>query len=175
MSDTRAARRGKGAHEMSSGALAIGSPAPDFDLPATPGERVSLAGLRGRTVVVYFYPKDDTSGCTLEAINFSEKADEFTAIGAVVVGVSRDSLASHEKFAAKHGLNVRLAADTDGRVCEAFGVWVEKSMYGRSYMGIERATFLIDADGKIAEVWRKVKVKGHVEAVLEKARTLASQ
>lgn len=143
-----------------------GDPAPKFDLPAAGGERVSLAGFKGKRVVLYFYPKDDTTGCTREALDFTEKADDFAAAKTVVVGVSRDSVASHDKFAAKRGLDLILASDEDGKTCNAYGVWVEKSMYGRKYMGIERATFLINKKGEIEHVWRKVKVPGHVDEVL---------
>lgn len=148
----------------------IGDLAPDFDLAAAGGRRVRLGGLKGKTVVLYFYPKDDTSGCTQEALNFTEKAAEFAAAGAVIVGVSRDTVASHERFRDKYGLSVILAADVEGKTCEAYGVWVEKSMYGRKYMGIERATFLIDPNGAVKMVWRKVKVAGHVDAVLAAVR-----
>lgn len=147
--------------------LKPGDPAPPFDLPTAGGERVSLAGLKGRQVVLYFYPKDDTPGCTLEALNFTEKAKAFAAAKAAVVGVSRDTPAKHAKFAAKHNLKVMLASDEDGKVCEAYGVWGEKKLYGRTFMGIERATFLIDSKGQIAHVWRRVKVPGHVEEVLK--------
>ncbi|WP_414902711.1 peroxiredoxin [Sphingomonas flavalba] len=126
----------------------------------------------GRPLVLFFYPKDDTSGCTREALDFTALAGDFAAAGVQLLGVSRDSLESHRKFAAKHALTVTLASDEDGAVCEAFGVWVEKNLYGRKYMGIERATFLIDADGKVAQVWRKVKVAGHAEAVLAAAKAL---
>lgn len=146
--------------------LKAGDPAPPFDMPTTGGGRVSLTSLKGKRTVLYFYPKDDTTGCTQEALNFTEKDAAFKAAGCVVIGVSRDSIAKHEKFAAKHGLSVTLASDEEGRVCESYGVWVEKSMYGRKYMGIERATFLIDSKGRITHVWRKVKVPGHVEDVL---------
>ncbi|MSP68218.1 MAG: peroxiredoxin [Alphaproteobacteria bacterium] len=154
--------------------LQAGGKAPAFDLPAAGGGRVTLAGLKGKTVVVYFYPKDDTSGCTKEAIGFTGAKRDFERAGTVVVGVSKDSVASHDKFTAKHKLDLRLGADTDGRACESYGVWIEKSMYGRKYMGIERATFLIDGRGVIREVWRKVKVPGHVAAVLAAARALAA-
>lgn len=147
--------------------LKPGDPAPPFDLPTAGGGRVSLAKLKGRRVVLYFYPKDDTPGCTQEALNFTEKAKAFAAAKTTVIGVSRDSPAKHDKFAAKHGLKVTLASDEDGAVCEAYGVWVEKTLYGRSYMGVERATFLVDPKGNIARVWRKVKVPGHVEDVLQ--------
>ena len=146
-----------------------GDPVPAFDLP-TLGDRVSDSTLAGRAYVVYFYPKDDTPGCTKEAISFTEHGSAFDALGVTVIGVSKDSLAKHEKFRDKHELGVVLASDEDGAACEAFGVWVEKSMYGRKYMGIERSTFLVDPTGRIAETWRKVKVTGHVEAVLTTAR-----
>lgn len=152
--------------------LKPGDPAPPFDLPTAGGGRVSLASLKGKPAVLYFYPKDDTPGCTQEALNFTEKAKQFAAAKAAVIGVSRDSAARHEKFAAKHGLNVTLAADEDGLACEAYGVWGEKKLYGRSYMGVERATFLIDAKGRIARVWRKVRVPGHVEEVLTAVQSL---
>ena len=145
---------------------AIGQPAPSFTLPRDGGTDVSLADYAGQMVVLYFYPKDNTPGCTTEAIDFSAEAEAFAAAGAVVLGVSRDTVKKHEKFRDKHGLKVALLADEDGAVCEAYGVWVEKSMYGRTYMGIERTTFLIGRDGKIARVWDKVKVKDHAAEVL---------
>ena len=145
---------------------AIGQPAPSFTLPRDGGTNVSLAEYAGQIVVLYFYPKDDTPGCTTEAIDFSAEAEAFAKAGAVVLGVSRDTVKKHEKFRDKHGLKVALLADEDGAVCEAYGVWVEKSMYGRSYMGIERTTFLIARDGKITRVWDKVKVKDHAAEVL---------
>jgi len=135
------------------------------------GTAVSLASL-GAPLVVYFYPKDDTSGCTTEAKDFSASADAFAAAGVGVVGISKDTPAAHAKFTAKHGLTVRLASDVDGAACEAFGVWVEKAMYGKTYMGIERATFLFGADGTLVKTWRKVRVPGHVEAVLAAANAL---
>ena len=144
-----------------------GQPAPDFTLPRDGGGTVSLADFKGKPVVLYFYPKDDTSGCTKEALGFTEAKEQFDAAGAAVIGVSKDSVAKHDKFIAKHGLDVILGADEDGSVCEAYGVWIEKQMYGKKYMGIERATFLIGADGKVAQEWRKVRVPGHVDAVLE--------
>ncbi len=150
-----------------------GDKAPAFTLPAGGGGSLSLADFKGRALVLYFYPKDDTSGCTKEAIGFTERLADFEAAGAAVVGVSRDSVAAHDKFTAKHALKVALGADIDGKVTEDYGVWVEKSLYGRKYFGIERATFLIDGSGKIAKVWHKVKVAGHVEAVLEAVRALA--
>lgn len=153
-----------------------GDQAPDFTAPVTGtsdgGETLTLSALQPKKVVLYFYPKDDTSGCTKEAIGFTEQAQAFADAGAVVVGVSKDSLAKHEKFIAKHALGVALVSDEGGDICERYGTWVEKSMYGKKYMGIERATFLIDGSGRIARVWRKVKVPGHVDAVLEAARTL---
>jgi peroxiredoxin Q/BCP len=143
-----------------------GDQAPDFTLETDDGATVRLGDFRGRPLILYFYPKDDTSGCTKEALAFSALAEEFAARGAAVVGVSPDTPASHEKFKAKHGLNVRLASDTQHTVASAYGVWVEKSMYGRKFMGVERSTFLIDGDGRIARAWRKVKVPGHAEEVL---------
>jgi peroxiredoxin Q/BCP len=149
-------------------ALKPGSPAPDFDLPTAGGGRVSLAALRGKRVVLYFYPKADTPACTEEALNFTEKTTNFAGANATVIGVSRDPIVKCGRFAAKYGLEVTLASDEDGRTCRAYGVWVQKQMFGRKYMGVERATFLIDARGVVQAVWRKVRVKGHVEAVLEK-------
>jgi thioredoxin-dependent peroxiredoxin len=148
-------------------AMKPGDPAPSFDMPTAGGGRVSLSQMKGKRVVLYFYPKDDTPGCTSEALNFTEKAKQFAAREAVIVGVSKDSVAKHDKFAAKHGLTHILASDEDGAVCERYGVWVQKSMYGRTYMGIERATFLIDAKGRLVRAWRKVKVPGHVDDVLK--------
>ena len=149
-----------------------GDTAPDFTLPRDGGGELTLSALRPARVVLYFYPKDDTSGCTQEALGFTEAAEDFAAAGAQVIGVSRDSVAKHDRFVAKHGLKVALVSDEGGDVCESYGVWVEKSMYGKKYMGIERATFLIDGDGQIARVWRKVKVPGHVDEVLEAVRAL---
>lgn len=146
--------------------LKPGNPAPPFDLPTAGGGRVSLAGLRGKHVVLYFYPKDDTPGCTQEALNFTENAKAFAAAKTTVIGVSRDSVAKHDKFAAKHRLVVTLASDEDALICQAYGVWVEKTLYGRTSIGIERSTFLIDPEGKIRRIWRKVRVPGHVEDVL---------
>ncbi|MBI4184688.1 MAG: thioredoxin-dependent thiol peroxidase [Proteobacteria bacterium] len=147
--------------------LKEGDRAPDFTLPADGGGEVSLKALRGGPVVLYFYPKDNTSGCTKEACAFRDRHPDFANLGAEVIGISRDSAKSHDGFKAKHGLPFRLASDADGRVCEAYGVWVEKSLYGRTYMGIERATFLIDARGWVRRVWRNVKVPGHAEEVLK--------
>ncbi|MEQ1492649.1 MAG: thioredoxin-dependent thiol peroxidase [Terricaulis sp.] len=157
---------------MAKTALKPGDPAPPFDLPTAGGGRVSLGSLKGKRVVLYFYPKDDTPGCTLEALNFTEKAKAFAKAKTEILGVSRDSVVKHDKFAAKHGLTVQLGADEDGLVTEAYGVWGEKTLYGRKFMGIERATFLIDAKGKIAHVWRKVRVPGHVEDVLKVVNAL---
>lgn len=154
------------------GDIKAGDKAPDFTAPADGGREVSLAQFAGKPVVLYFYPKDDTPGCTNQAMGFSELADDFAAAGAAVIGVSKDTAAKHDKFRDKHGLKVILASDADSDICERYGVWVEKSMYGKTYLGIERATFLIGADGKVARVWRKVKVPGHVEEVLEAVRAL---
>jgi len=150
-----------------------GQKAPGFNLLTEDGQRARLSAFAGAVVVVYFYPKDDTSGCTAEAKDFSRLAPEFASSGVKVIAISPDSVASHKKFKDKHELAVTLAADEDKAVARAYGVWVEKSMYGRKYMGVERSTFLIDAKGKIARVWRKVKVPGHAEAVLAEARRLA--
>lgn len=152
-------------------ALKPGDPAPTFDMPAAGGGRAKLSAFKGKHVVLYFYPKDDTPGCTLEALNFTEKAKQFASLNAEIVGVSRDSCAKHEKFAEKHALSHLLASDEGGEVCAAYGVWVEKSMYGRRYMGVERATFLIDPKGRLAAIWRKVKVPGHVDDVLKALRS----
>lgn len=150
----------------------VGAKAPDFSLPDEAGETVRLSNLKGRPVVVYFYPKDDTAGCTAEAKDFSLLAGDFARAGAVLVGVSPDSAASHAKFKSKHGLAVRLLSDEQKTAAEAYGVWVEKSMYGRKYMGVERATFLIDAKGKIAKSWRNVRVPGHADEVLAAVKGL---
>ena len=143
-----------------------GVKAPAFNLPTNAGGNTSLSDFAGRWLVVYFYPRDDTPGCTKEAIAFTGLAGTFSKAGADILGVSKDTPTKHDKFIAKHELGIRLASDEDGTTCEAYGVWVEKNMYGRKYMGIERATFLIDPSGKIEHVWRKVKVPGHAEAVL---------
>ncbi len=153
-------------------ALAIGDKAPAFRLATAGGGEVSSAALKGRPYVLYFYPKDDTSGCTKEALEFSAAKKKFAAAGVEVIGVSKDSVASHDKFRTKHKLSIKLASDPELKAAMAYGVWVEKSLYGRKYMGMERATFLVDAAGKIRAVWRKVKVPGHVEAVLTAAKTL---
>jgi thioredoxin-dependent peroxiredoxin len=150
-----------------------GDKAPDFELPTESGGKFKLSGIKGRGVVLYFYPKDDTSGCTLEAKDFSVFAPDFRKIGIEVIGLSPDSVESHRKFSRKYDLAVRLAADEDKAVATAYGVWVEKSMYGRRYMGVERSTFLIDKNGRIARSWRRVKVPGHAEEVLAAARALA--
>lgn len=147
--------------------LDIGDTAPDFSLPGNDGKIIALSELKGKGVVLFFYPKDDTSGCTKEAIGFSEQLAAFEAEGYTVIGMSPDSAKKHDKFRAKHELTVDLAADEDKSTLEAYGVWVEKSMYGKKYMGVERSTFVIDADGAIRHIWRKVKVPGHVEAVLD--------
>ena len=152
--------------------LSEGDRVPDVELEGMNGEKVSPADFRGNKLVLYFYPKDDTSGCTREAQDFTALAERFEKEGTWILGVSKDSPASHAKFTGKYGLKVRLASDTDGSVCEGFGTWVEKSMYGRKYMGIDRATFLINRDGTIARIWRKVKVPGHAEEVLEAAGEL---
>ena len=144
----------------------IGQQAPDFTLPRDGGGTITLSELRPKPVVLYFYPKDDTSGCTLEAQDFTGHLDEFAKAGAVVLGVSKDTVAKHDKFRDKHDLKIALLSDFENDLCERYGVWVEKNMYGRTYMGIERATFLIGPDGTIENIWRKVKVKGHVEQVL---------
>jgi len=157
---------------MDSRALKIGDKAPSFTLPADGGARISLAELKGKSVVLYFYPKDDTSGCTAEAMAFSKDAKAFKAAGAVVIGVSKDSTASHDKFKKKYDLAVTLAADEETKLAQTYGVWVEKSMYGRRYMGMERATFLIDGKGIIRQVWRKVKVPGHSADVLAAVKAL---
>ena len=148
----------------------IGKPAPDFTLPTDGGGRIRLKDRRGRKVVLYFYPKDDTSGCTAEACGFRDRMPELARHGITVIGVSRDSTASHDKFKSKYGLPFTLASDLDGKVSEAYGTWVEKSMYGRKYLGVDRATFLIDEKGIVRAVWRRVKVPGHVEEVLKTAK-----
>ena len=152
--------------------LDVGTPAPDFTLPTDGNGSVTLSALKGKPVVLYFYPKDDTSGCTAEACQFRDMQPDFSGAEAVIIGLSKDSVASHDKFKKKYELPFTLAADTEGTACEAYGVWVEKSMYGKKYMGIERATFLIDRDGNIAKVWRKVKVPGHGADVLKAVAAL---
>ncbi|MBO6559538.1 MAG: thioredoxin-dependent thiol peroxidase [Nisaea sp.] len=150
----------------------VGDKAPDFNMATDGGGTVSLAGLKGKKVVLYFYPKDDTPGCTKEACAFRDAMPDFSGIDAEIIGVSKDPAAKHDKFKAKYDLPFTLASDEDSDVCERYGVWVEKNMYGKKYMGIERATFLIDGDGKIRNVWRKVKVPGHADEVLAAAREI---
>jgi peroxiredoxin Q/BCP len=152
-------------------ALAAGDKAPNFRLESDQGV-LTRASLKGRPYVVYFYPKDDTSGCTRQALDFTAAAKKFEKLGVFVLGVSKDSLASHEKFRAKHKLKVALGSDPETRMAQDWDVWGEKKLYGRKYMGMERATFLVNDKGVIAEAWHKVKVPGHVEAVLEKAKSL---
>ena len=149
-----------------------GQAAPAFDMSTDGDGRVTLDGLKGKSVVLYFYPKADTPGCTTEGLDFSALADQFAAANAVVIGVSRDAVKKLDRFKAKHDLKVALGSDEDGAVCEAYGVWIMKKLYGREYMGVERATFLIDGAGVVRRVWRSVKVKGHAEQVLEAAQTL---
>lgn len=153
--------------------LGIGDLAPDFNLPRDGGAEQSLSQLRGKPVVLYFYPKDDTSGCTLEAHDFTALKPEFDKIGVDIIGMSPDKAAKHDKFKQKHELNITLVSDEEKTTLMAYGVWVEKSMYGRKYMGVERTTFLIDKTGKIAEIWHKVKVPGHAQAVLQAAGKIA--
>ncbi len=152
--------------------LSIGDPAPEFTLPRDGGGDLALTSLRPQSVVLYFYPKDDTPGCTKEAIAFTEALADFKAAGAVIVGISKDPVKKHDKFVQKHDLKVALVSDEDNDTCERYGTWVEKKMYGKIYMGIERATFLIDGQGKIAQIWRKVKVPGHSDAVFEAVKAL---
>jgi thioredoxin-dependent peroxiredoxin len=152
--------------------LKEGDPAPEFDLPVDGGGRIGSAGLKGKPYVIYFYPKDDTTGCIKEATGFSGVYDQFKALGVELVGVSKDSVASHDRFKKKHALVFPLASDEEGGVVEAFGSWVEKSMYGKKYMGIDRSTFLVGPDGRIVKAWRGVKVPGHVEEVLAAAGQL---
>lgn len=152
--------------------LTAGDKAPDVTLTLPDGTSTSVAAQAGKILVLYFYPKDDTPGCTTEAQGFTALADDFAAAGATIIGVSKDKPAKHQKFIDKYGLKIALASDEDGSVCEAYGTWIEKTLYGRNYMGIDRATFLIGKDGKIARTWRKVKVKGHAEEVLAAAKGL---
>lgn len=147
--------------------LNIGDAAPDFTMPTDGNGEVSLSDFKGQSLILYFYPKDDTPGCTKEAQGFTEALEEFNGLNAAIIGVSKDSVAKHDKFKAKYDLSFPLASDEESDVCERYGVWVEKNMYGKKYMGIERATFLIDENSKIAQIWRKVKVPGHVDAVKE--------
>lgn len=151
----------------------IGDKAPAFSLPGDNEETISLADYAGQFVILYFYPKDDTPGCTKEAIGFSDVIGDISALNGVVIGMSKDTPAKHDKFIAKHDLKVRLVSDEDGTVLDDYGVWVEKKMYGKTYMGIQRATFLIGPDGTIVEVWPKVRVKGHVDAVMETLKSHA--
>lgn len=153
--------------------LSVGKPAPEFSAPCDGGEIISLNTYKGKIVVLYFYPKDDTPGCTKEAIEFSNLIDDFDASGAVILGVSRDTIKKHEKFRDKHDLKISLISDEDGSITDAYGVWVEKTMYGKKFMGIERATYLIDTNGKISHMWRKVKVPGHVEEVLDAVKAMS--
>ena len=146
--------------------LDVGTPAPDFTLTGDSGEPLTLSAFRGRKVVLYFYPKDDTPGCTTEACAFQAALPDFTGVNAVILGISKDDQKSHARFKGKYGLNFPLVSDVDGKVCEAFGVWVEKTNYGKKYFGIERSTFLLDEQGVVTKVWRKVKVDGHAAKVL---------
>ncbi len=152
--------------------LAEGDKAPAFTLETDGGKKVSLKDFAGKPTVLYFYPKDDTPGCTTEALGFSAAAGAFKKAGAAVIGVSKDTVAAHDKFKKKHDLSLILASDPEGKVIESYGSWVEKSMYGRKYMGIDRSTFLIDSKGKLAKIWRKVRVPGHVKEVLAAAKSL---
>ncbi len=152
--------------------ISVGAAAPDFTANTDGGESINLAALKGKKVVIYFYPKDDTPGCTKEACGFRDAMPDFTKVDAEILGVSKDSVKSHDKFKNKFDLPFRLVSDDDGKICESFGVWVEKSMYGKKYMGIERSTFLIDENGVVQREWRKVKVPGHVEEVLKAAQEL---
>lgn len=152
--------------------IAVGAAAPEFSLTRDGGDTITLSDLRPGKVVLYFYPKDDTAGCTLEAQDFNARIADFTAAGTTVIGVSKDSVKSHEAFCRKFGLGIALVSDETGRTCEDYGVWLEKSMYGKTYMGIERTTVLIDGGGNVARVWTKVKVKGHADDVLAAATAL---
>lgn len=153
--------------------LNIGDQAPDFTLPTDGGGEITLSDLKGQKLVVYFYPKDDTPGCTKESCGFNEALQAFKSLNTEIIGISKDSVKRHDKFKEKYGLNFALASDENGDICELYGVFKEKSMYGKTFMGIERSTFLIDEDGKIAAIWRKVKVNGHVEEVQAAADDLA--
>lgn len=158
---------------MTGTTIGQGQPAPDFTLPRDGGSSVTLSALRPGKVVLYFYPRDNTPGCTTEALDFTRLKDRFAAAGTTVIGVSKDGIASHDKFCRKHGLGIILASDAEGDVSERYGVWGEKSMYGKKFMGIERTTVLIDGAGRIARVWHKVKVTGHAEEVLAATEALA--
>jgi thioredoxin-dependent peroxiredoxin len=151
--------------------LNTGDLAPDFTLPRDGGCSVTLSALKPQQVVLYFYPRDDTPGCTVEALEFTALAAEFAAVGATVIGISKDPVKSHDKFVAKHSLGIALVSDAESDLCERYGVWVEKSMYGKTSMGIERATFLVDGEGKLKRIWRKVKAQGHAAEVLEAVRS----
>ena len=153
--------------------LQIGDAAPNFTLPTDGDGEVTLSALNGQNVVLYFYPKDDTPGCTTESCEFRDAMPAFKGLQATIIGLSKCSVAKHDKFKSKYDLNFPLASDENGKACESYGTWVEKNMYGRKYMGIERSTFLIDKAGKISRIWRKVRVKGHVDDVLEAAKALA--
>lgn len=148
----------------------IGDKAPDFTLAKNGGADLTLSSLKGKKVVLYFYPKDDTPGCTKEACAFRDSHQVFSNKNTIIIGISKDPVSKHEKFIQKYDLPFSLVSDEEGKVCESYGVWVEKNMYGRKYMGIDRATFLIDADGVVQEIWRKVKVTGHIEKVIEKIK-----
>ncbi len=152
--------------------LTIGDVAPDFNMPIQDGESVNLSALRGKFVVLYFYPKDDTPGCTIEAKAFTKLKNEFAKLNAIIIGVSKDTLHSHAKFKAKCELEFDLASDVDSNVCESYGVWAERSMFGKKYMGIKRSTFLIDPDGRIADIWPNVSVQGHAEEVLDSLKEM---
>jgi peroxiredoxin Q/BCP len=152
--------------------LNIGDKAPNFSLPANGGKTISLSDYAGKNIVLYFYPKDSTPGCTTEAKDFTSLKADFEDANTVILGMSKDTVKRHDNFIAKQELAIDLVSDEEGKSIEEFGVWVEKSMYGKKYMGIERATFLIDGSGEIREIWRKVKVKGHADAVLEAAKAL---
>ncbi|MDG1437592.1 MAG: thioredoxin-dependent thiol peroxidase [Emcibacteraceae bacterium] len=152
--------------------LKIGQKAPDFNLPDETGENVSLSNFEGKNIILFFYPKDDTPGCTIESIAFSHLKKEFEALNTVILGASKDSVKKHQKFIQKHDLTVKLLVDAEGTLCEDYTIWVLKKLYGREYMGIERATFLIGTDGLIKQIWRKVKAKGHAEEVLEVVKAL---
>lgn len=153
--------------------IQTGQTAPDFTLPRDGGKSIALSALRPGKVVLYFYPKDDTPGCTTEALDFTTRAAEFKAAGATIIGISKDDVKAHDKFVKKHGLGIALVSDAAGTTCEDYGTWVEKSMYGKTYFGIQRATFLIDGNGVVAQVWPKVSVKGHVDEVLAAVQALA--
>lgn len=152
----------------------VGSPAPDFTLPTDGGGSLTLSSLKGRKVILYFYPKDDTPGCTTEACSFQTNLFDFQGANAAVIGVSKDDPKSHDRFKAKHNLDFTLVSDVDGAVCEAYGVWVEKKNYGKTYMGIDRSTFLIDEDGMVRKIWRKVKVDGHAAKVLDEVKAVSA-